>query len=334
MSDLTIALDVMGGDFGPSVTLKAAATALLQNPSLSLLLVGKSNQINPWLKSLPTALSSRAKLVHAEHVIAMDEKLMVAIRKKPKSSMRLALDEVAAGRAQACVSAGNTGALMALSKIVIKTLPGIERPALVASLPTVSGGKVRILDLGANIDCSAKVLFQFSIMGSALVQIVDQKPNPKVALLNVGEEEIKGNEKIKQTAQMLQKCASVNYCGFVEGNSIFIDQTDVVVCDGFVGNVCLKTCEGVAQLFLAQLFGKQSSWKRWLAKKLFPDILKFKAAISPEKYNGASLLGLQGVVVKSHGNADVTAFNMAIIQAITEVEKQVPQQILTLLQTA
>lgn len=336
MRNLTLALDVMGGDHGPSITLEAALKALSQHPTLHILLVGSPAVIQPWLSLLPPVLAARASLVVAEQVVEMDERPVNAIRHKRHSSMRLALEEVAAGRAQACVSAGNTGALMAMSKLVIKMLPGIERPALISALPTISGGRLHMLDLGANIDCDSETLFQFALMGSAMTQVVDAIDHPRVALLNIGEEEIKGNDQIKQTAQLLQSCDDINYTGFIEGNALFTEQADVVVCDGFVGNVCLKTCEGLTSLLLTKLFAGQTAprWKRWLVKKLFPEIARLKEAMNPDQYNGASLLGLRGIVVKSHGNAGVDALATAIHEAVIEIQRQVPKRIAELLETA
>ena len=336
MPNLTVALDVMGGDYGPSITLAASLLALSQHPSLNLILVGSPNAISDWHSSLIPEFATRVRLVAAEQVVEMDERPVSALRNKRQSSMRLALEEVAEGRAQACVSAGNTGALMAMSKLVLKMLPGIERPALITALPTVSGGKLHMLDLGANVDCDSETLFQFALMGSAMTQVVEGIDQPRVALLNIGEEEIKGNDQIKQTALLLQSCDDINYTGFIEGNALFADQADVIVCDGFVGNICLKTCEGLSSLLLAKLFtGKNTpSWKKWLIKRLFPQAANLKAAMNPDQYNGASLLGLRGIVVKSHGNARAEALATAISEAVIEIERQVPRRIADLLETA
>ena len=326
----------MGGDHGPSVTLAAASLALSQHPSLHLLLIGNQTVIDNWMTSLPSELASRTQAIHAEQRVEMDERPVSALRNKRQSSMRLALEEVAAGRAQACVSAGNTGALMAMSKRVLKMLPGIERPALITALPTASGGRLHMLDLGANVDCDANTLFQFALMGSAMTQVVEGIDKPRVALLNIGEEEIKGNEQIKQTAQLLQACSAINYSGYIEGHRLFSDAADVVVCDGFVGNICLKTCEGLTQLLMSRLFSGQplASWKKWLLKLVLPEAGKLKAAMNPDQYNGASLLGLRGIVVKSHGNARVAAMVCAIGEAVIEIQRQVPQRIADLLETA
>lgn len=326
----------MGGDYGPSVTLSSASQALSEHPNLQFLLVGQQTVIEPWLKSQPESIQQRCQLRHAEQVVQMDERPVSALRTKRQSSMRLALEAVAAGEASACVSAGNTGALMAMSKLILKTLPGIERPALITALPTMDGGRLHMLDLGANVDCDSETLFQFALMGSAMTQVVENIPQPRVALLNIGEEEIKGNDQIKQTAQLLQSCDDLNYCGYIEGNAIFTGQADVVVCDGFVGNICLKTCEGLTNLILTSLFPKRHlpKWKKWLIGLMFPGVVKLKKAMNPDQYNGASLLGLRGIVVKSHGNADVGAMTAAISEAVLEVERQVPKRIADMLESA
>ena len=230
----------MGGDFGPSVTLSAANKALSTHPELKLILVGHQSVITPWLQQQSPDFQSRCQLLHASQTVEMCERPVSALRNKRDSSMRLALNAVAEDKAQACVSAGNTGALMAMSKLILKTLPGIERPALITALPTIDGGKLHMLDLGANIDCDSETLFQFAVMGAAMAQVVENIPKPKVALLNIGEEDIKGNDQIKQTAALLQTCSDINYIGYIEGNSLFKGQADVVVCDGFVGQYLLK----------------------------------------------------------------------------------------------
>ncbi|MCM2679853.1 phosphate acyltransferase PlsX [Echinimonas agarilytica] len=336
MRNLTVALDVMGGDFGPSITLSAASQALSLYPNLYLLLVGQSDTIQSWLYSQSSDIQKRCSVIHSEQVIEMDERPVSALRNKRQSSMRLALDAVANGQAQACVSAGNTGALMAISRMVLKMLPGIERPALIAALPTLNGGRVHMLDLGANVDCDSDTLFQFALMGSAMTRVVEGISRPRVALLNIGEEEIKGNDQIKQTAQLLHNSGDINYTGYIEGNALFTGQADVVVCDGFVGNICLKTCEGLTSLLLSRLFSAQRTpaWKKWLIRKVFPEVIKLKDAMNPDQYNGASLLGLRGIVVKSHGNADENAMATAIGEAVIEIERQVPERIADTLESA
>jgi glycerol-3-phosphate acyltransferase PlsX len=242
--------------------------------------------------------------------------------------MRIAIDLVESENADACVSSGNTGALMALSRFRLKLLPGIDRPALVTALPTVSGSKTWMLDLGANASVDADSLFQFAVMGSALAeQHLGRKP--QVAILNIGAEEIKGNDLVKRCAEMLTQTQSINYIGFVEGNELLHDAADVVVCDGFVGNTALKACEGTAQLILDKLKAKltASTWKGWVARILFSDLITEVKTLNPDQYNGASLLGLRGIVIKSHGSADISALVHAIGEAVHEVKRQVPNQI-------
>lgn len=330
LNGLTLALDVMGGDFGPSVTLPAARMALQHFPELHLLLFGHSEKINAFLASLEPELAQRAECCPCQQVVSMAERPAHALRSKPDSSMRKAVEAVADGAADACVSAGNTGALMAISRQVLRSLPGIDRPALVSTLPTVDGGKVHMLDLGANLDCSSDTLFQFALMGAVLAEQIEGITAPAVALLNIGSEANKGNDQIKQAAQLLTDCPQINYMGYIEGNELFLSRTDVVVCDGFVGNICLKTCEGLTQLFLGQLAGvKQRGnwWQRLQSRLLASSVKRFTARMNPDQYNGASLLGLRAIVVKSHGHADAKAFYNALVQAISEVRRQVPSRI-------
>ena len=257
----------------------------------------------------------------------MTDKPSHALRKKKDSSMRVAINLVKDGAANACVSAGNTGALMATARFVLKTLPGIDRPAICTALPTISG-HTHVLDLGANVDSSAEHLLEFAVMGSVLTSAVDNNPNPTVGLLNIGEEELKGNERVKEAARLFNDC-SLNYVGFIEGDGIYMNPTDVVVCDGFIGNVMLKASEGVAKMFGAYL---KTEFKRNIFTKLsalaaYPVLKAFKKQLDPRSYNGASLLGLNGIVVKSHGGADAYAFGKAILEARKEVIKDVPNQI-------
>ncbi|EDP57293.1 fatty acid/phospholipid synthesis protein [Vibrio sp. AND4] len=242
--------------------------------------------------------------------------------------MRMAIDLVSDNEADACVSAGNTGALMALSRFVLKLLPGIERPALVSSLPTISGQRTWMLDLGANVSCDADSLFQFAVMGSALAEEHLGRP-PRVALLNIGAEEIKGNDVVKCCAEMLSQTDTINFVGYIEGNQILHDAADVIVCDGFVGNVCLKASEGTAQLFIEKLKSSlmASTIKGWIARKLFSRLFNELKTLNPDQYNGASLLGLRGIVIKSHGSADVSAIVNALGEAVHEVKRQVPSRI-------
>lgn len=317
---ITLAIDAMGGDHGLKVTVIAALSALRAAPALKLLLVGDQLALRLALASADLAGQERIEIVHASEVVAMDEAPSKALRNKKDSSMRVAIDLVKAGRAQGAVSAGNTGALMATAKFVLKTLPGIDRPAICAPMPA-SQGRPYMLDLGANAECSAGQLVQFAVMGAALVTALHDVERPRVALLNIGEEEIKGNEAIKTASASLQK-TTLNYTGYVEGDGIFRGEADVVVCDGFIGNIALKTGEGVAKLvkdfmkaeFLASPFSKLAAL---IAK---PVLTRLAARIDPRNYNGAVLLGLNGVVIKSHGGADAASFANAIAVAIDTVE--------------
>lgn len=322
-----IAIDVMGGDHGPEVTVRAAARFLSRHPSAHLLLVGDQATIEQQLAAQHGIDRERIEIVHADQVVAMDESPAIALRTKKRSSMRLAIDLVKDGRAQAAVSAGNTGALMATAKFVLKTLPGIERPAICTALPNESG-HTHVLDLGANVDCDAEHLFQFAVMGSVLVEAFDENPAPRVGLLNVGAEAIKGNDTVKSAAERLES-GPVNYIGFVEGDDIYKGGVDVVVCDGFVGNVALKSSEGVAKMishFLRQEF-KRGVLSRVAALMAMPVLARLKKRVDPGRYNGASLLGLQGIVIKSHGGANVDAFGNALDVALREIEKDVPRRI-------
>ncbi|WDD97011.1 phosphate acyltransferase PlsX [Thalassomonas actiniarum] len=330
MKNLTIALDVMGGDKGPLITISSAIMAIEQQANLHLILCGDENIILAELKKQSFSKHPRLSIFPTTEVVEMTDKPSSALRYKKNSSMRKAVDLVHQGKAQACVSAGNTGALFAIAHFVLKTLPGVERPALITSLPTHRQDKhVFMLDLGANVFCDATVLYQFAVMGSVLAEQVDGLKHPKVALLNMGEEEIKGSDHIKLAASELAANPEVNYIGFVEGSDIFTNKADVIVCDGFVGNVALKTCEGVARLVYekAKVFFNQSFFARLLGKLLTPALKKLLKSLNPDQYNGASLIGLRGIVVKSHGNANAKAFYTAIMEAVKEVERQVPDKI-------
>ncbi|KTD02687.1 phosphate acyltransferase PlsX [Legionella feeleii] len=324
MKNITIAVDAMGGDHGLKVVIPACVRAARNNPDLKLLLVGEQNQVNTHLKKFGITNNSQFSVVHASEIVEMDELPSHAMRNKKDSSMRVAINLVKEGRAQACVSAGNTGALMATARFVLKTLPGIDRPAIIAELPTMHG-KTRVIDLGANVDSCAEHLFQFAVMGSALIQAVDKKAMPKIALLNIGVEEIKGNDQVKRTAHMLAECNLMNYVGYVEGDQFYSGDVDLVVCDGFVGNVALKASEGLAKLMLAVL--KESFTKNWLSKLAglvaLPALGHLKKRMDPARYNGASLLGLNGIVVKSHGGASDLAFQYAIEEAKLQVKNNV-----------
>ncbi|MFZ5538781.1 MAG: phosphate acyltransferase PlsX [Pseudomonadota bacterium] len=307
-----IAIDCMGGDHGLDVTVPAALGFARAEPDAALLLVGRSREIESRLAGAG-ALRSRIEVVHAEEVVAMDEPPAQALRGKRNSSMRLAVNLVKEGRADACVSAGNTGALMAISRFVLKTLDGIDRPAIATVIPNQTGGVTTMLDLGANVDCTPEHLFQFALLGAAMVAAVDEKERPSIGLLNIGEEVIKGNEVVKQAAELL-RASPLNFYGNVEGNDIFKGTTDVVVCDGFVGNVALKTSEGLAQMlgeFVKEEFTR-SAFSRFAALVALPVLARFKRRVDHRRYNGASLLGLRGIVIKSHGSADVYAFEWAI----------------------
>jgi len=324
---ITIALDAMGGDHGPSVVVPAALRVLRDEPNLTLILVGQTDVLTEELQRNGAAENSRLKIHHASEIVLMDERPSLALRNKKDSSMRVAINLVKDGIAQACVSAGNTGALMATSRFVLKTLPGIDRPAIISTLPTVKG-HTHMLDLGANVDSSSDVLFQFAVMGSVLAAAVDHNPNPTVGLLNVGEEEIKGNEIVKEAARILG-ASDLNYYGYVEGDDIYKGTVDVVVCDGFVGNISLKTTEGVASMishFLKQGF-KRNIFTKLSALIAAPVLKALKKRIDPRRYNGASLVGLRGIVIKSHGGADAFSFSNAIKEAIAEVHNAVPDKI-------
>lgn len=322
----------MGGDFGPSVTVPAALQALDSNPQLTLLLVGDPDAITPLLAKADFEQRSRLQIIPAQSVIAGDARASQAIRASRGSSMRLALEMVKEGRAEACVSAGNTGALMGLAKLHLRPIKGIERPALVTILPHQQKGKTVVLDLGANIDCDSNILVQFAVMGSVLAEEVVGMSHPRVALLNIGEEESKGHENIRDASALLKTVSSINYIGYLEANELLTGKTDVLVCDGFTGNVTLKTMEGVVRLFLSLLKsqgeGKKKSWWLWLLKRwLQKSLARRFGHLNPDQYNGACLLGLRGIVIKSHGAANQRAFTVAIEQAVQAVQRQVPQRI-------
>jgi len=321
---IAIAVDAMGGDFGPRVTVPASLAVLRENPLLRLTLVGDESQISPFLSSLTPSERERVSLVHTQEVVAMDDRVAVALRQKKRSSMRLAINLVQDKSVDACVSAGNTGALMAVSRFVLRTHADIDRPAIMAALPT-SKGHVHVLDLGANVDSGPRHLLQFAQMGSIIAEVLDGIEKPRVGLLNIGEEEIKGGELIKQTDELLKR-SGLNYIGYVEGDGIFKGYADVVVCDGFVGNVALKASEGVAKMLAGMIRAEvESSWMTRVAGLLaFPIWKGLRHRMDPGRYNGASLVGLTGIVIKSHGSADEQAFVQAMRVAIKEVEKNVP----------
>ena len=310
---ITLSVDCMGGDHGPRVTLAACRHFLDTHPQAQLLLVG-----------LPDALSSfhhpRAQIVAASEVVSMDDPVEVAMRRKKDSSMRVAIEQVKSGAAQAAVSAGNTGALMAIARYVLKTMDGIDRPAIAGRMPNFKGGGTTMLDLGANVDCTPEHLLQFAVLGSALVSVLDDIESPSVGLLNIGEEAIKGNENIKKTAELLRTAANsgdLNFYGNVEGNDIYQGTVNLIVCDGFVGNVALKASEGLALKISETL---KNSFTRSIFAKMaaifaYPVLSDFKDKVDHRRYNGAALLGLNGIVFKSHGSADEVAFGTALNRA-------------------
>ncbi|WJW74245.1 phosphate acyltransferase PlsX [Thiohalobacter sp. IOR34] len=335
MSDpIIISLDAMGGDVGPDSVVPAALRMLDAHDELVLILVGDEAALHQRLEShQPYLQNGRLRIQPATQVVEMDEPPSHALRFKKDSSMRIAINLVKEGEAQACVSAGNTGALMATARYVLKTLPGIDRPAILTAIPSIDGHTL-VLDLGANIDCTAEQLFQFAVMGSVLANAVDGIERPRVGLLNIGEEEIKGNEQVKGAHQLLSG-SSINYIGYVEGDDVYTGGVDVVVCDGFVGNVALKTSEGVAKMiahFMKEEFNR-NLLTRLAGLCALPVLRAFRRRVDPRRYNGASLLGLRGIAIKSHGGADALAFANAIEVAMEEVRLQVPGRIARQLET-
>jgi len=347
---ITLAVDCMGGDHGPSVVVPAVFDFLRQDPVCSAILVGREDELAPFLKQADPALQGRWTVEHASEMVEMHDPVSTALRLKKDSSMRVMANLVKEGRANAAVSAGNTGALMAVSRFVLKTLPGIDRPAIASTLPsrfvlkTLPGidrpaiastlptmrGHTYVLDLGANVDCAPEHLLQFGIMGAMLAAALEHDERPSVGLLNIGEEDIKGNEAVKRAGELL-KDSGLNFIGNIEGDDIYKGTADVVVCDGFVGNVALKTSEGLARMvntFLREEFGRNVLTK--LAGLCAMPVLKaFKSRLDPRRYNGASLLGLKGVVVKSHGSADVFAYRHALVQAAEAARQNLPEKIST-----
>lgn len=326
-SRVTIALDAMGGDVGCDVVVPAALLALEAHPDIDIILVGDTQRVQEALQRAGGADSPRLTIRHASQRVDMDELPSHALRNKKDSSMRVAINLVKDGAAHACVSAGNTGALMATARFVLKMLPGIDRPAICTALPT-QRRHTWMLDLGANVDCDAEHLFQFALMGSVLAQSVDGNERPAIGVLNIGEEEIKGNEQVKHAAKLIAD-SHLNYTGFAEGDDIYKGNFDVIVCDGFVGNIALKTSEGVAQMiatFIKQEFTR-NLLTRLAALVAMPVLRAFRHRIDPRRYNGASLLGLNGIVIKSHGGADALAFANAIKVAVIAAREQVPERI-------
>ncbi|MBE9567255.1 MAG: phosphate acyltransferase PlsX [Proteobacteria bacterium] len=324
----TIALDAMGGDFGPEVVIPAAVHVAKKLNDIHIILVGDEEVLRASAKTQGIDLDDHFEIKHASQVVEMHEDPRHAVRKKKDSSMRVAINLVKEGQAQATVSAGNTGALMATAKFVLKTIPGIDRPAICTTIPSF-GGHTQMLDLGANVDSSPEQLFQFAVMGSVLAEAVDNTHTPKIGLLNNGSEDVKGNAQVKAANQLMKGDAPFNYIGYVEGDDIYSDKVDVVVCDGFVGNVSLKTMEGVAKMIASMM---REEFKRTPLSMLAgliakPVLNRFKQRADPRMYNGASMLGLNGIVIKSHGGADVLSYANAIEIAVLEVEKSVPEHI-------
>jgi glycerol-3-phosphate acyltransferase PlsX len=318
----------MGGDHGLSVTVPAALDFLKQVDDARLLLVGRKDAIDQALAKSRTVDSTRIEVRHASEVVAMDDPPAAALRSKRDSSMRVAIELVKSGDADACVSAGNTGALMAISRFVLKMQPGIDRPAIATQLPNQTGGTTTMLDLGANVDCEPRHLLQFAVMGAALVTALEGKERPTVGLLNIGEEVIKGNDTVKQAGELLRE-STLDFRGNVEGNDIYEGTTDVVVCDGFVGNIALKTSEGLARMlggFIREEY-KRHVFTRLMALLSLPVLMRFRKRLDHRRYNGASLVGLRGVVIKSHGSADAYAFEFALRRAYDAVRNGLVQRI-------
>lgn len=326
---LTISIDAMGGDFGPEVTVPASLECLKNNPDLKLILVGDSAVLEQHLGQNISIFQDRLVIQHASQQVEMHESPSKALKNKKDSSMRVAINLVHEGHADACVSAGNTGALMATARFVLKMIPGIDRPAIISTLPSIHG-HTHVLDLGANVDCTEEHLYQFAVMGNELVKAVENIETPKVGLLNIGEEDVKGNEQVKAAAKLMEN-SSLNYIGYVEGNSLNAGniKVDLIVCDGFVGNVALKSIEGAAKMISILL--KESFSKNIFTKlaglAAYPVLKSFKDRIDPRLYNGASFLGLRGLVIKSHGGADALAFKTAIQLAELEVKQDVIRKI-------
>ena len=323
---ITIALDALGGDQGASVVVPAAIQFLKTNPDVDIILVGREDIISEHLSA--HLKPDRLRIHNASQEVGMDEPPSKALRGKKDSSMRVALNLVKEGVADACVSAGNTGALMATARFVLKMLPHVDRPAIISAIPSIKG-RTWVLDLGANVDCSSQHLFQFAVMGSELVAAVDENiSNPRIGLLNIGEEEIKGNEQVKNAHRLLAQ-STLNYVGYVEGDGIYKGNADVVVTDGFVGNVALKSSEGVAKMvahFIKEEFSR-NIFTRIAGLFALPVLKNFRRKVDPRRHNGASLLGLRGIVIKSHGGADVLAFENAIIVAKQAVRSNVSERI-------
>ena len=317
----------MGGDHGPGVVVPASLEVIAELADVDLVLVGNEPEIRTVLQRASHPGDGRISIRHASQRVEMDDQPSQVLRSKRDSSMRMALDLVKDGTADACVSAGNTGALMAMARFVLKTQPGIDRPAIISALPTMEG-HTHVLDLGANVESTSRHLFEFAVMGSVLASAVDDIAHPRVGLLNIGQEDIKGNERVREAGRLLAG-SNLNYVGFVEGDHIFQGTADVVVCDGFVGNVALKSSEGAARM-ISHLI--RDEFRRTPSSRLAgllarPILRRLAQRMDPRSYNGASFVGLRGIVIKSHGRADVVAFKRAILEAVAEIRKNVPERI-------
>ena len=325
---VTLAIDAMGGDHGVVVTVPAACDFLEKHADVRIALVGEPTLIEQALKKFPKALIERIQIIPASEVVLMDDSIEIALRRKKDSSMRVAIEQVKEGAADAVISSGNTGALMAISRYVLKTLEGVDRPAIATALPNELGGGTTMLDLGANADCEPMHLVQFAQMANVMVQVVDGKQNPSIGLLNIGEEVIKGNEVVKQTGELLRQ-TDLNFYGNVEGNDIFKGTTDIVVCDGFVGNVVLKASEGLAKMMSGMI--REEFNHSWLTKLMaicaMVPLLRVRKRVDHRRYNGAVLLGLRGCVIKSHGSADRFAFGFALERAYEAAKNRMVERI-------
>jgi len=328
---MTLALDAMGGDSAPDIVIDGAALALKAHPELNFLIFGDEKQINPLLNSY-AKLKAVTSVIHTDEKVESDEKPSIALRKSKQTSMRLAIDAVKDGRAQGVVSAGNTGALMAIAKIVLRTLPGISRPAIAGIIPNRKRIAV-MLDLGANVECNANHLTEFAIMGDAFARSVLHRDNPSVALLNIGSEEMKGHEEIRDAAAMLRKNKDINFSGYIEGNGLLNDEIDVVVADGFTGNIALKTMEGTARFIykVVSESAKSNILRKTCAMLSYPllrsTVKDVKEKADPRRYNGAMFLGLNGIVIKTHGGTDAVGFKYAIDEAYELVVNNVNDKI-------
>ena len=324
---MKIAIDAMGGDHGPDVTLAGLSNSISNYPDLEATVFGSEDKVIPFLKKYALIKNDRIDFVHTTEIVKMDDKPAVALRSKKDSSMRRAIDAVKNGSCSACVSAGNTGALMGIARFVLKTMPGITRPAICGTMPGIKKS-TKLLDLGANVDCSSEDLLGFAIMGSVLARYTSEIENPTVALLNIGMEEIKGNEQIRKASEILEE-SNINYIGYVEGDDIFKGTVDVIVCDGFIGNIALKSSEGVANMLSS--IAREEYRKNLITKMSgflsLPVLNNLKKRLDPRRHNGASLLGLKGTVVKSHGSADELSFANAIEVARDESTRKIPDQI-------